>query len=129
MIIEQLAANVVKTKFEVFDHQTVESAKHRLIDIVGCLIGGANGGGNRELMGLINRWGVSLRARRERERKYVGAAASWTAVALHRFGITGVCPKRQRAGALQNLAAIRAHHRWVFRFALANRSAIRCLPR
>ena len=57
MIIEQLAANVVKTKFEVFDRQTVESAKHRLIDIVGCLIGGANGGGNRELMGLINRWG------------------------------------------------------------------------
>ncbi|HTY82410.1 MAG TPA: MmgE/PrpD family protein, partial [Dehalococcoidales bacterium] len=29
----------------------------RLIDIVGCIIGGANGGGNKELMALVNRWG------------------------------------------------------------------------
>ena len=35
------------------------------------------------------------------------ALASWSAVALHRFGIGGVHPKRQRAGAVQNLAVIR----------------------
>jgi len=39
-----------------------------------------------------------------------GAEASWTAVALHRFGIGGVHSKRQRAGAVQNLAVIRTVH-------------------
>jgi 2-methylcitrate dehydratase PrpD len=59
MIVEQLAAHVVKTRFEAFDNQTIEEAKKRLIDIVGCLIGGANGGGCRELMALVKKWGGS----------------------------------------------------------------------
>lgn len=57
MIVEELAANIVQTKFQTFDNDTLEQAKKRLIDIVGCLIGGANAGGCRELMDLINEWG------------------------------------------------------------------------
>jgi len=36
-----------------------------------------------------------------------GAMASWTAAALCRFAQTSTIQKRQRAGAVQNLAAIR----------------------
>jgi 2-methylcitrate dehydratase PrpD len=57
MIVEELAGNVVKTNFEVFDSRTVEQAKNRLIDIVGCIIGGANAGGCRELRDLVREWG------------------------------------------------------------------------
>ena len=57
MIVEELARNVVKTNFEVFDSRTVEQAKNRLIDIVGCIIGGANAGGCRELRDLVREWG------------------------------------------------------------------------
>lgn len=57
MIVEELAGHVVKTNFEAFDAKTIEEAKKRLIDIVGCLIGGANGGGCRELMDLVKEWG------------------------------------------------------------------------
>ena len=46
----------------------------------------------------------------EPQKACADAVASWTAVALHRFGTADDCPKRQRAGALQNLAAIRTVH-------------------
>jgi 2-methylcitrate dehydratase PrpD len=57
MIVEELAGNVVKANFEVFDSRTVEQAKNRLIDIVGCIIGGANAGGCLELRDLVREWG------------------------------------------------------------------------
>src|SRR5512136_274095 len=57
MIIDDLAHNVVKTNFDAFDKETVEQAKNRLIDIIGCLIGGANGGGCAEMKDLIKDWG------------------------------------------------------------------------
>jgi 2-methylcitrate dehydratase PrpD len=57
MIVEELARNVVQTSFEVFDKRTIEQAKNRLIDIVGCTIGGANAGGCPELRGLVREWG------------------------------------------------------------------------
>lgn len=56
-IIEELASNIVRTGFEAFDKATVEQAKNRIIDIIGCLIGGANGGGCAELRDLITEWG------------------------------------------------------------------------
>jgi 2-methylcitrate dehydratase PrpD len=55
--IEQLAANVLETRFENFDPATVRHAKNRLIDVVGCLIGGANASGNLPLVNLIRKWG------------------------------------------------------------------------
>jgi 2-methylcitrate dehydratase PrpD len=55
--IEELIANVLETRFENFDHATVEHAKNRIIDVVGCLIGGANAPGNLPLIDLIKDWG------------------------------------------------------------------------
>jgi 2-methylcitrate dehydratase PrpD len=55
--IEGLIANVLETRFEYFDPPTVEHAKNRVIDVVGCLIGGAHGHGNLPLINLIKDWG------------------------------------------------------------------------
>jgi 2-methylcitrate dehydratase PrpD len=55
--IDQLVANVLETRFENFDDATVEHAKNRIIDVVGCLIGGANASGNLPLVNLIREWG------------------------------------------------------------------------
>jgi 2-methylcitrate dehydratase PrpD len=57
MIIEELARHLVKTDFDAFDADVIEQAKNRLIDIVGCTVGGANAGGCAELRELINEWG------------------------------------------------------------------------
>jgi 2-methylcitrate dehydratase PrpD len=55
--IEALSANVLDTRFQDFDQDTLEKNKNRLIDAVGCLIGGANAAGNRELVELVKEWG------------------------------------------------------------------------
>jgi 2-methylcitrate dehydratase PrpD len=51
--IEKMSANVVETKFENLDKATVEHAKNRIIDTVGCLIGGSNDTGNPELVSMF----------------------------------------------------------------------------
>jgi len=55
--IDELIVNVLETRFENFDQATVEHAKNRMIDVIGCLIGGANGPGNLPLIELIKDWG------------------------------------------------------------------------
>jgi len=55
--IEELSANVLETRFENFDHTTLENAKKRIMDVVGCLIGGANAAGNSALIDLVKEWG------------------------------------------------------------------------
>jgi 2-methylcitrate dehydratase PrpD len=55
--IEKLAANVVETRFENFDAATLEATKYRIIDTLGCLIGGAADTGNPELVDLLRRQG------------------------------------------------------------------------
>jgi 2-methylcitrate dehydratase PrpD len=54
--IEAFSANVVNTRFEDLGTTAVEGAKKRIIDILGCLIGGANASGNAALLGLIRNW-------------------------------------------------------------------------
>ncbi len=51
--IEKLAANALETRFENFDADTLESTKYRIIDTVGCLIGGSGDTGNPELVKLL----------------------------------------------------------------------------
>jgi 2-methylcitrate dehydratase PrpD len=51
--IEKLAANVPETRFENFGADTLEKTKLRIIDTVGCLIGGSGDTGNPELVGLL----------------------------------------------------------------------------
>jgi 2-methylcitrate dehydratase PrpD len=56
-LLEQMIANILKTRFENFDQATIDHAKNRIIDTVGCLIGGAKGAGNPQLLNLIKAWG------------------------------------------------------------------------
>jgi 2-methylcitrate dehydratase PrpD len=55
--IEELSANVLNTRFENFDRETLEKNKNRIIDVVGCLIGGAHASGNQALVDLVKEWG------------------------------------------------------------------------
>jgi 2-methylcitrate dehydratase PrpD len=55
--IEALSANVLETRFENFDQATVENARYRIIDVLGCGIGGANAAGNAALVKLVKDWG------------------------------------------------------------------------
>ena len=55
--MEKLVENVLETRFENFDRETLEHAKSRIIDTVGCLIGGANAPGNSEFVNLVRHWG------------------------------------------------------------------------
>ncbi len=54
--IEALSANVLNTRFENFDDETVEKTKYRIIDVVGCAIGGAHADGNDALVKLVKSW-------------------------------------------------------------------------
>jgi len=56
-IAEELAANIARTRFESLDKETVERAKWRMIDAIGCLIAGANAPGCRMLVDLVKKWG------------------------------------------------------------------------
>jgi 2-methylcitrate dehydratase PrpD len=55
--IDALCANVLATRFEDLEPRLVENAKNRLIDVLGCVIGGANAPGNKGLVDLIRSWG------------------------------------------------------------------------
>lgn len=50
---EELIVNVLETRFENFDQATIEHAKNRILDTVGCLIGGAKDTGNSEMVDII----------------------------------------------------------------------------
>src|SRR5512143_2930115 len=62
MIIEELAQNVLQTRFADFPDPVIANAKDRLIDICGCIIGGANAPGCAELRSLIREWGGKKQA-------------------------------------------------------------------
>lgn len=51
--MDQIVANVLDTKFEAIDLETLQNAKDRIIDTVGCLIGGAGDPSNPELVRLM----------------------------------------------------------------------------
>jgi 2-methylcitrate dehydratase PrpD len=55
--IEALSANVLETRFENFDQATVENARYRIIDVLGCAVGGSNAAGNAALVELVRDWG------------------------------------------------------------------------
>jgi 2-methylcitrate dehydratase PrpD len=55
--IEAMCANALDTSFEDFDNQTTEQTKSRIIDMIGCSIGGARAPGTAELVNLVKRWG------------------------------------------------------------------------
>jgi len=55
--IEELSANILETRFENLDHAIVENAKYRIIDVLGCVIAGVRGDGNKALIDLVTDWG------------------------------------------------------------------------
>jgi len=56
-IIAELVRNVLETPFEAFDQLTISRAKDRIIDVVGCIIGGAHASGCSMLVDLVHEWG------------------------------------------------------------------------
>ena len=56
-ITRALADNVLSTRFEDLSATTVANAKDRILDIVGCAIGGARAPGNAGLIELVKQWG------------------------------------------------------------------------
>lgn len=60
--IEKMAANVLETRFDNFDGATLENARNRIIDTLGCLIGGSGDPGNPEIVKLIKDTGGQAEA-------------------------------------------------------------------
>ena len=56
-ISQEFSANVVKTGFSAFDEVTVSRARWRILDVVGCIISGANAPGCPAMLSLVKRWG------------------------------------------------------------------------
>jgi 2-methylcitrate dehydratase PrpD len=56
-VIQALSANIVETQFSDFDTATIELVKNRIIDVLGCAIGGANAPGNKALIDLVRQQG------------------------------------------------------------------------
>jgi 2-methylcitrate dehydratase PrpD len=52
-----MARNIVETSFERFDRRTVERARHRVIDAVGCAVAGIRGTGCSMVLDLLKEWG------------------------------------------------------------------------
>jgi len=55
--IDTIAAHLTTTRFEDIDRAAVELAKRRVLDVIGCALGGANIDGNPELLDLLRTWG------------------------------------------------------------------------
>lgn len=55
--IDKISENVLRADFENIDKATLENAKYRILDLVGCSIGGADGPGNLALVDLVKSWG------------------------------------------------------------------------
>lgn len=57
IIIEELVDNILDTRYETFSVEVVDNAKKRVIDVIGCLIGGANAPGCSMVVDLVKEWG------------------------------------------------------------------------
>lgn len=55
--IEKLSENILETSFENFNQSTLQNVKDRILDVVGCMIGGAYATGNLALIDLVKGWG------------------------------------------------------------------------
>jgi len=54
---QQFAANIVATGFKSLDERTIERARWRILDAIGCLIAGANAAGCRAMLDMVQKWG------------------------------------------------------------------------
>ncbi|HEX2964638.1 MAG TPA: MmgE/PrpD family protein [Syntrophorhabdaceae bacterium] len=56
-VVAELIRNVLETPFERFAPDEVDRARVKLIDVIGCIIGGANAPGCSMLIDLVREWG------------------------------------------------------------------------
>ena len=56
-IAVELVRNIMQTPFETFDADVVKRTKDRIIDVVGCILGGAKAPGCSMLIELVREWG------------------------------------------------------------------------
>ena len=56
-IIEEIVRHILKTRFEVFDKQSIDHAKNRIIDVIGCIFVGAESPVYEMLVDLVKEWG------------------------------------------------------------------------
>jgi 2-methylcitrate dehydratase PrpD len=61
-ILNQLCQNVLKTTFSDIDRATLENTRRRVLDMIGCAVGGARGAGSAELARLVRGWGGKRQA-------------------------------------------------------------------
>jgi 2-methylcitrate dehydratase PrpD len=61
-ISEALAGNILNTRYTDLSVDNVERAKMRILDAIGCLIGGARAEGCQAMLELVKRWGGSPEA-------------------------------------------------------------------
>jgi 2-methylcitrate dehydratase PrpD len=57
MAVEMLSENILNTRFEDIDQETVENTKRRILDVIGDMIGGTAAAGNAELVKIVEGWG------------------------------------------------------------------------
>lgn len=55
--LEKISENVLNACFDNFDQKTLDNAKNRILDLIGCAISGAKAKGNLALADLIKSWG------------------------------------------------------------------------
>ncbi|QGU08231.1 MmgE/PrpD family protein [Corynebacterium occultum] len=61
-IIDQLVNHVLDTPFEAFSEETIEAAKMRLVDALGCTVSGSGVAQNDALTSLFQEWGGAPQA-------------------------------------------------------------------
>ena len=62
-IIDQLIAHCQNAKYENLDPETIEAAKLRLIDVIGCAIAGSRSSSAGILLDVLSNWGGREEAR------------------------------------------------------------------
>jgi 2-methylcitrate dehydratase PrpD len=56
-VVLQLVKNILETSFESIDTSIVDKARNRVIDVLGCLVAGANAPGCSIVKDLVQEWG------------------------------------------------------------------------
>jgi 2-methylcitrate dehydratase PrpD len=56
-VTDALIHNILETKFENIPQETVNNTKRRILDMIGCIIGGAKCDGSEGLAGIVGNWG------------------------------------------------------------------------
>jgi 2-methylcitrate dehydratase len=62
VITDALAAHAVDLEYSDLDPQTIEKAKHRVLDLIGCVVGGVPAAGNAALVDIVRSWGGTREA-------------------------------------------------------------------